>query len=321
MRRLPPFLELVAFEAVARHSSFTRAAAELGLTQSAVSHRIRRLEQHLNRKLVNRLNPGVTLTAAGAALLPDLMAALDGLARIGAPDERRLRVAAGSSLCTWWLAPRLAAFRALRPALSIELVPLDPGMPSIPEVDVRILWLTGADAAERKTNQAPLFNEQVFPVCSPKLLPHGRPLADVQGLSRLPWLHKTEHASGEWHWQTWIERLGLKPPPRRRDGTLRFADMGLILSAAVEGAGVALARSLLVHDALRDGRLAVPVSGIEPMVSVKHHVARWPSAKAEDREIKFFVEWLVAEARRSLAATAKMIGAARPMLVPQKKAG
>jgi LysR family glycine cleavage system transcriptional activator len=307
MRRLPPFPELVAFEAVARHSSFTRAAAELCLTQSAVSHRVRRLEQHYGTKLVKRLNPGIELTEAGRALLPELGAALDALARLGGPRERRLRVTAGSALCTWWLAGRLASFMAQRPGVSVELIALDAPDPSIPDVDVRIRWV-GPDDEPHGPTEAPLFTEQVFPVCSARLLPQGRPLRDAQALAGMTLLHKAVHASGEWSWPLWLQRLGVEPRPRR-GAELRFADMGMMLSAAVNGSGVCLARSLLVHDALHDGRLSVALADFEPMTSVKKHVARWPAHKAGDADIAAFVRWLVDESRRCLDATRARIGA------------
>jgi len=311
MRRLPPFAELVAFEAVARLLSFTRAAEELCLTQSAVSHRVRRLEQHLGTPLIRRLNPGLALTEAGAALLPGLVAALDGLAQLGQPAERRLRVAAGSALCTWWLAGRLPGFIARRPGVSIELMPVEQAQPAIPHADVRILWIAPGEEPRGPT-QAPLLNEQVLPVCSPALLPGGRPLRDPQALARLPLLHKATHGLGEWSWPVWLERLGVLPGARP-SSELHFAEMGLVLSAAVEGAGVALSRSLLVHDALASGRLVVPLAGFEPMRSTKKHVARWPSAKAADPDIRAFVEWLVAEAARTIAAVEPFVrGDANP---------
>src|SRR5688572_26237152 len=96
MRKLPPFPELVAFDAVARHLSFTKAARELCITQSAVSHRLRRIEKYFGTQLIKRLNPGIKLTTAGLALLPELATALDALARVGegagGRHERRLRV-------------------------------------------------------------------------------------------------------------------------------------------------------------------------------------------------------------------------------------
>lgn len=301
MRALPPFPELVAFEAVARHLSFTRAAAELCLTQSAVSHRVRRLEAHFGKRLIHRLNPGLKLTDAGAALMPQIAAALDGLARLGRSPERRLRVAAGSALCTWWLAARLPQFMARCPGLSVELTPLESASTPIPEVDVRILWVNEADYAAGPT-QAPLFAERVFPVCSPTLLPDGKPLPDPRALGNLTLLHKAALASGEWSWSTWLDRLGIDAR-RRRGGELRFSDLGPILSAALDGAGVALARSLLVHDALHAGRLTIPVLGFEPMTSVKKHIARWRRTRAEDPDVKAFVAWLVEEATLSMART------------------
>jgi len=306
MRRLPPFAELVAFEAVARQRSFTRAAAELSLTQSAVSHRVRRLEKHFGVQLIRRLNPGLALTEAGASLLPQLTATLDGLERLGGRRERRLRVAAGSALCTWWLAGRLSSFMAHRPGVSIELVPIENDSAPIPEADVRILWVGEGQDAPSAT-QAPLFNEEVFPVCSPRLLSNKRLSADPNALGKLPLLHKMVHSAGEWSWQVWCERLGVDS--KKRGGELRFADMSLVISAAVDGAGVALVRSLLAHDALRNGRLIVPIAGIEPMRSSKKHVARWRRDKVGDADIDAFVAWLIAEAQTTLAAVGKLVRA------------
>jgi LysR family glycine cleavage system transcriptional activator len=309
MRRLPPFAELVAFEAVARHLSFTRAAAELSITQSAISHRVRRLEKYFGKQLIQRLNPGLKLTNAGAELLPELGTALESLehlnTRLGSRRERRLRVAAGSALCTWWLAGRLAAFMKQRPGMSVELVPIENDSSAIPEVDVRILWVgAGQDAAS--ATQAPLFHEDVFPVCSPRLLPNKQPLRDVQVLGTLTLLHKATSSSGEWSWPMWLDQLGINVG-QRRGSELRFADMGLTLSAAEDGGGVALSRSLLVHDALRSGRLIVPIVGFEPMASTKMHVARWRKDKVNDPDIEAFVTWLVAEAAITLAGTREIL--------------
>lgn len=307
MRRLPPFPELVAFEAVARHLSFTRAAAELCVTQSAVSHRVRRLEQHFGVQLIQRLNPGLKLTDAGAALLPELTATLDTLSHLGVRRDRRLRVTAGSALCTWWLAGRLSKFMAQRPGISVELVPVENGSASMPEADIRILWVA-PDDAEPSSTQAPLFTEEVFPVCSPRLLPNGVPSEDPHVLASLPLLHKAAGAEGEWSWQVWFDRLDLGTAPRRND-ELRFADMGLMLSAAIGGSGVGLARSLLAYDPIKSGRLVVPVADLEPMVSVKRHVARWQRASIGDPDIGAFVKWLAADAAKTIAATRKRIDA------------
>jgi LysR family glycine cleavage system transcriptional activator len=118
-------------------------------------------------------------------------------------------------------------------------------------------------------------------------------------------LHKATHSMGEWSWQTWLDRLGVDVG-KRNGGELRFAEMGLVLSAAVDGAGIALSRSLLVHDALCTGRLTIPIN-TEPMMSTKKHVARWRKDKAHDPDINAFVSWLVSEAATTLKNTDELI--------------
>src|SRR5204863_7012226 len=119
-RRLPPFASLVAFDAVARHRSFTRAAEELGVTQSAVSHQIRRLETFYGTPLLRRLNPGVELSAEGALLRAELASLLDSIAGLEPRLRRRtgrrtVRLGAGMGLAAWWLVRRLPSFQAAHP--------------------------------------------------------------------------------------------------------------------------------------------------------------------------------------------------------------
>jgi LysR family transcriptional regulator, glycine cleavage system transcriptional activator len=311
MRRLPPFAELVAFEAVARHQSFTRAASELCITQSAVSHRVRRLEKHFGTTLIQRLNPGVRLTDAGEALLADLVQLLNGLEELGARRERRLRVAAAGAMCNWWLTRRLPAFMKVRPGLSIELVPIDNVSTPIPHVDVRILWLDDREKGTRST-QTQLATEQMLPVCAPQLLPDRRLPVAASALPAMPLLHKASqgasHGTGEWSWSVWFDHLGLGRY-KRRGGELRFTDPGLLLGAAVDGAGVALGRSLLVHDALADGRLVIPIGGFEPIASTRKHVVRWRRAASDDADVQAFVAWLVAQGEATVTATDQMLRA------------
>jgi LysR family transcriptional regulator, glycine cleavage system transcriptional activator len=309
MRRLPPFPELVAFEAVARLLSFTKAAAELCITQSAVSHRVRRLEKFVGSRLLHRTNPGIALTAAGAALLPQIKAALDNLERMGPRRERRLRIAAGSALCTWWLAGRLTAFMHQQPGLSLELITMENERSPVPEVDVRILWLN-TDDEPRVATVRPLSVEHVIPVCSPDLVRDLPAHPDPSVLTTLPLIHKLTHVEGEWSWSVWLDRLGL-PARSGREGVLRFADMGLMLSAAIDGGGVALTRSLMAHDALMDGRLIVPFTMAEPMISAKRHYARWRRDRQGDPDIEAFVGWLANESACASDAVAREIGSER----------
>ncbi len=306
-RTLPPLAPLLAFDAIVRHGSFTRAAAELGVTQSAVSHQLRRLEAYLETRLVERLNPGIRLTEAGRALAADASGALDTLAALDnhkrrTADRSVLTVSAGAALSNWWLIRRLPGFAAAHPAIAIDLVPSETGDDSPRPVDLRILWVPAAEA-RRTTTQVPLFSEQVFPVCAPSLLPGRRPLTDPTGLLRLPLIHKGSDRTGEWSWSVWLRRLGL-PRPEMKAGELRFSEIGLSLTAAVNGAGVALCRSLLVHDALHDGRLVPALADrAVAMASSKVHMARWTPRLVGDKRLEHFVAWLAREAEKTVRAT------------------
>lgn len=305
MRRLPPFAELVAFEAVARHLSFTKAADELCITQSAVSHRVRRLEQFLGTRLLHRSNPGLALTSEGLLLLPQLKSALDGLEQLGRRRERRLRVAAASALCNCWLAGRLQDFMRQRPGMTLELVPMENERTPIPEVDVRILWVASHEEPKVAT-QLPLAAEQVFPVCSPALLKRRNGV--FPGFHELPLIDKTAHGAGEWSWSTWLPYLK-QSSEQRPKSRLRMSDMGLTLSAAISGAGVALTRSLLAHDALADGRLVIPVRDFEPMISTKRHFVRWRRDRQGDPDIEGFAHWLASGISESVDRVAQLMQA------------
>ena len=304
-RRLPPFGPLVAFDAVARHRSFTRAADELGLTQSAISHQVRRLEEFCGAKLLKRLNPGVELNDEGAKLQSELSVLLDGLAQLEAglrprPGCRTLRVGASSSLATWWLVRRLKGFRAIHPEIEIDLVPVDSDTPAGKSLDVRILWTSLAEA-RASSLQAPLFRERVFPVCAPALLPGGRPLADPRMLLDLPLIQKGGAPAGEWSWSFWFRKLGLK---RAEPRDLVLGNIGLCLTAAAEGAGISLGRSLLVADAIGDRRLIPALAAPPDVASSKIHVARWSPRLVGDRSTRILVDWLARAAEETNGALA-----------------
>jgi LysR family transcriptional regulator, glycine cleavage system transcriptional activator len=301
-RRVPPFQPLLAFDAVVRHRSFTRAASELGVTQSAISHQVRRLEQHFGMPLLVRLNPGLELTIEGRALLPKLTAALDELGALDAHVRRAarqhtLRIGVGSALCNWWLIRRLPRFALRAPSVSLELVPLEKDGVAPRPVDIRIGWVP-ADEARRSSTQAPLFREQVFPVCAPSLLAQASPMPGA--LLSLPLIHKDADRLSEWSWDAWFARFGLRRADAHGRG-MQVGDIGLCLAAAAEGGGVALGRSLLVSDAIADGRLA-PLCPDGPMMpSSKTHVARWPAELSGDADVQTFVAWLADEATRTCA--------------------
>lgn len=296
-QRLPPFVPLVAFDAVARHRSFTRAADELRVTQSAVSHQIRRLEDFFGVQLLNRLNPGVELSVDGARLQGELAALLDGMASLRSnlhrrPGRQTLRLGASSSLASWWLVRRLRTFRALHPEIEIDFVAVESGAVGEPPLDIRILW-TALDDARATSLQTPLqaqrFRERVFPVCAPSVLPHGKSLLDPAALLDLPLIQKGRAPVGEWNWAYWFPKLGLK---RAEPRGLVLGDIGLCLTAAVEGAGIAIGRDLLVADAISDGRLVPALATAPDVLSTKVYIARWSPDLSQDRNTQTLVRWL-----------------------------
>lgn len=302
-RHLPPFQPLLAFDAVVRHRSFTRAAAELGVTQSAVSHQVRRLEQHFGMTLLERQNPGLDLTAEGRALQGELAAALDAIGALDAhvrraARQRTLRIGASAALCNWWLIRRLPRFTAQHPSITLEVVPREAAPTTDRPVDLRISWVL-ANEARRTTTQTPLFREQVFPVCTPALRPA---TPSPETLLSLPLIHKDADQTSEWSWDTWFRRLGLKRTAATGGG-IRLGEIGLCLAAA-EGTGVALGRSLLVSDAIADGRLTRLFPDGPVMESRKIYVARWPAELSADKDVQSFVRWLAEEAERTCGAAA-----------------
>ncbi|MCW0232666.1 MAG: LysR substrate-binding domain-containing protein [Ferrovibrio sp.] len=325
MRPLPPFDSLVAFEAVLRHGSMTAAAAELGVTQSAVSHRLRRLEGFVGVALLLRRRAGLVPTPAGAALAVGLGEIFDGMAGLrercrSAARPARLRVGLGAALAHHWLVRRLPAFAARHPGIEIELVIFTTRAQAEArggDLDLRILWVR-PDEARNASTQRLLFREQVFPVCAPAVLK--KPLRDAAQLGSLPLLYKSAETSlgeakqgAEWEWSTWFRRLGITAKPKPR---LRFEEIGTAIAAALEGAGVALGRSLLVHDALSDGRLVRPLGPEWSLPSSKVHLARWPAALSGDLRLRAFVAWLAAEAEQTVAAAAAE--SAPPAAAPAK---
>lgn len=308
MARLPPFDALVAFDAAVRHGSMTVAASELGLTQSAVSHRIRRLESFMSTSLLRRRSTGISPTPAGEALLEEVatvLVAMGGLrARcLAAAGPDRLRIGVGAALADNWLVRRLPDFAAAYPDITVELLAVENESPAYTaDLALRILWVPAGEASSTSTQQ-PLFLERVFPVCHPSLLPSGFRPADPAVLVGMPLLHKGPTGSGsgaEWSWPAWMDRLGLPAKPKE---SFRFGTIGPAIAAALQGAGAVLARSMLVHDALAEGRLVRVLPEANDMASSKVHVARWPSALRGDRRVKSFTSWLVEQARETSGAT------------------
>ena len=294
---LPPLAALRALEAAARHRSFTRAAAELNVTQSAVSHQIRHLEQLWQMELFHRAARPLAPTAAGEALAPvarDFFERLAGtLASLRDADRRgALRISTLESFALRWLVPRLSGFRAAQPAIDVWISTKDELVDfAAEEVDLAIRLGGGVYPG---LDSRPLLREYVFPVCSRRLIERlGRPQAPAE-LARFPLLlrHYEEQSP---RWIDWLAAAGVPDIPLEHGP--RFPNSNMALQAAIAGQGVALVRSAHV-----DGELAA--SGLVRLFDVfcpspvAYHLVYPPGSEGRPK-IAAFRDWIVAEARRS----------------------
>jgi len=295
-RRLPPLNALRAFEAAARHLSFTRAADELAVTQAAVSHQVKALEDWLGRPLFRRLNRAVELTDAGRLLAAPLTAGLDqiadGVARVaaGGGDERVLTVTTIPSFAARWLIFRLPRFRVSHPGIDVRLH-TDNALVDFDRMDVDVAVRFGRGdwpglAAER------LMPIRIFPVCSPRLLDGPHPLRTPADLRHHTLLHDDFGVDGrDIGWAEWLRLAGAPEVDASRGPW--FTDSGMVMQLAADGEGVALARTLLADDELRAGRLVRPFSQEIP---VEH--AYWiaaPPDRMRRPKVRAFRDWLTAE--------------------------
>lgn len=250
--KLPPLPALRTFEAAARHLSYTRAAAELHVTHSAVSHQIRALEAQLGFALFGRQGRAMVLTPAGEELLVSANAALRQLSDTVAALRRRvnvnrLAVSVMPSFAGRWLAPRIASFIEAHPGCEVNVLSTTKVSDFTRDgVDVAIRWGFGGYAGVRSEL---LMDDVMYPVVSPRFsgaIPT-RP-ADLAGLPLL-------RSNGE-DWLPWFRAAGLDWPEPASG--LMFDDSGMVVQAAIDGHGIALARRSLAALALRTGQLVRP---------------------------------------------------------------
>jgi LysR family glycine cleavage system transcriptional activator len=302
MPRLPSLDTLRIFAVAARHLSFTKAANELHLTQSAISHRVRTLEDELGVALFNRLTRRLELTRAGQALAQRVDRAVGDIARAVADlddrsDERRLALTMLPSVASRWLVPRLPRFHARNPEIELQVI-----------ADASLLDLrsTGIDLALRFGRGAypgyaatMLMPDSVFPVCSPRLIAkHGR-VTSIEALLDLPLLHDsaTEGDGSGSDWRSWLSHLG-HGDLEWHNGQ-RFSDAGLLIEATVLGLGVALGRASLVSDLVANGTLVRPLPLNAP-TAFSYYLLALPEAAALPKIVRFR-EWLQAEAEATIA--------------------
>ena len=293
-RRLPPLNAVRAFEAAARHLSFTKAAKELHVTQAAISHQVKALEAYLGLKLFRRLNRALVLTEEGQTYLPPVKRIFDHLydatRRLTENEARgKLTVSVIPSLAARWLVPRLGRFREAQPDIDVRVAPSGHLVDFAREdVDLGIRYGRGRYPGLRVER---LMTEDILPVCSPALLEGSRPLKRPSDLRHHTLLHDEGHAE----WRTWLLAAGVDDVDATR-GTV-FTDSGMLIQAAAAGQGVALARGALAADYLASGRLVRPFDFNLPAEFAYYIVC--PEATADQPKVVAFREWLLQESARS----------------------
>ncbi|HYF57912.1 MAG TPA: transcriptional regulator GcvA [Burkholderiaceae bacterium] len=310
---LPPLELLRTFEAAARHLSFTLAAAELFVTQSAVSRQIRALEDDLGTPLFERRHRALALTDAGRLLHG---ATLDVFERLR-DATRRLRRSGGRRSVTvtttvafaaLWLVPRLPRFTAAHPEVDVRISATNRRLDlARDDIDLAVRFLPAAPG-----NGEALLGDSVAPVCSPALLRDpARPLREPADLRRHVLLATmdTDSRSPTAEWPEWFEAVGV--PGLEPAGTLHFSQYDLLANAAIAGQGVALGRLPLLRDALRRGELVVPF-GRETASPRAYYLIPAPHARG-DAPVEAFLAWLRAEAAREAVGPGAPEGGGAPL--------
>lgn len=302
-RRLPPLNAIGVFEAAARHASFSRAADELSVTQSAVSRRIQRLEEDLGQALFTRKGPRLTLTDCGRAYHDVVQEGLGvirrGTDRLFGPEARPvLTISTLPSVISKWLVPRLGDFERRHPEISLHLSAsfraIDFAVAT--DIDVAVRFGKGhwpGVAAER------LVDDVIFPVCNREVarrLEHPRDLLGQRLLGEDP---------NRDLWGHWFKSAGIEPAPTRPD---RLSDDFLVqLQAAELGHGVALTRGMLAADDLRAGRLVCPFPILAP--SPVHYYFVCPPERRREPAVRALRDWLLATAEASVRDLPTIVGA------------
>jgi LysR family glycine cleavage system transcriptional activator len=289
-RRLPPLNAVRAFEAAARHGSFVKAAEELHVTAGAISQQVKALEAWLGRPLFRRLQRGVALNEAGTAYLEKVGGVLDDLAAASQEIAQRtqiLRITALPALAERWLMPRLGRFQALHPQVEIALTADD--RPVDLARDPVDLWLCYGSGEHPGCQVESLFAESIFPVCAPALLDRGPALIEPRDLARHTLLHDAHWRDD---WRRWLAAAGVTglDPIRGPSFTL----YAMVIQAALDGLGVALAHEALVADDLAAGRLVAPFALRLPAGQAYYLVSSPKAAKRPD--VTAFRAWMRQEA-------------------------
>lgn len=291
-RKIPSTSVLIAFESAARHQSFTKAAEELALTQSAVCRQIGGLEEFLGLELFRRSRRGVKLTEAGLAYSRRIATQLDAVERdtlavMGQQGAMAIELAVVPTFGTQWLVPRLADFQRLHPEVTVNLTNRTrPFLFADTAFDAALYF---GDADWSGTESHFLMHELSVPVCSPRLL-EGRERLSASEIARLPLLQQTTRP---YAWRQWFGSLGLNVA-RDMSGP-RYELFSMLAQAATHEMGIALIPPFLIQRELADGSLVTALD--HSFRSDKAYYLIIPERKVESAALGAFRDWLVEAAR------------------------
>ena len=299
-RRLPPLNALKAFETAARHLSFTKAAEEMYVTQAAISHQIKALEDHLGLKLFMRKNRSLLLTEEGQSYFLDikeiflqLHESTEKLLARGAKGS--LTVCLQPSFAIQWLVPRLNQFSEQHPDIDVRIKAVDLDEGSLTDdVDVAIYYGRGS---WRNLHADKLHTEYLLPVCSPLLLNSSKPLQEPTDLQ----YHNLLHDGSRRAWKAWFTTQNFKHF-NVNQGPI-FSHSSMVLQAAIHGQGVALAHNVLARPDINSGRLIVPFNHVLISKDAYYLVCR--ESQTELGKITAFRQWMVSMVEAEQAAFAE----------------
>lgn len=287
-RKLPPLNSLKNFEAVGRLLSFTRAAKELNVTQAAVSHQVKVIEEYLGVALFERYPRQLALTGQGKALLPEVIEAFDKMSSaIGTvqkePSNNMVSVRLAPSFAAKWLSPRLKYFWLQYPEIDLCLYHAHPSVDFDREdIDIAVTYGKGnwpgviADL---------LLSLDFFPVCTPAFMSNDKPLSDINNFKYYTLLHDANYAC----WADWIKLAGISEVNASK-GTI-IDDTNVLIQAAVDGQGIAMGSTTFVQDLLDAGKLIKPFD--ITLVNEFAYYIVYPQAHLKNPSVKAFKNWLV----------------------------
>jgi len=293
MKRLPPLKSLRVFELAARHLSFTKAAAELFVTQAAVSHQIKTLEEFLGLKLFRRRNRSLLLTEEGQnyfseirTIFSSIQEATDRL--LESSEKGALTISLPPSFAIQWLVPRLADFNHLQPEIDVRIKAVDKEEGSlIDDVDVAIYYGKGHWPGLRADK---LYQECLIPLCSPQLINGDKPLLTLADLSQHTLLHDTSRQE----WKQFVKEneicnINVNHGPI-------FSHSTMVLQAAVHSQGIALGNNVLAQPEMASGRLVAPFDRVLMTDNAFYVVCH--EKQAETGRVATFRDWMIERAKQ-----------------------